>query len=183
MTKKEILKDIDRRIGNGEPKKTIYSSYAMTEWESLAVKKLALSVTMNSRKKWRRLNNVLVAVYAFMLLLNIFGAWGLLGVTSFPERLGGMIGVAIGLTINVLVLVGLIRYNIIAHYALIFLSINGMTKLLEPAGHGDVAAIFMVALLAASIALAGILFRKLLPNTSFLLKPKTDTLGCPVFEE
>ena len=36
----------------------------MTEWEPVAVKRLAMLVTLTSRKKWRWLNNALVGLYS-----------------------------------------------------------------------------------------------------------------------
>lgn len=183
MTKKEVLKNVVKRVDLGESKKSIYSAYAMTGWEPIVVKRLALSVTLTNRRKWRRLNNALVGLYAVMVVMNIVAIAGFLTCSSLPERLGGLIGGSIGITINILVLVGLIRYNIVSHYALIFLGLNGISKLLKPISEGDVSAVIMLCLLMSSIVLAVVLFRKLLPNTSFLLKPKTDVLGCPVFEE
>ena len=183
MTKKEVVKDVGRRVNGGESKRSVYSTYAMTEWETVAVKRLAMLVTLASRKKWRWLNNVLVGLYFAMLAMNVIAVVGFLGCSSLPERFGGVVGGAIGIAVNILILVGLIRFNIISHYALIGLGINGIGKLLKPMSEGDVSAIVALCFVLTSIVLAAILFRKLLPNTSFLLKPKTDVLGCPVFEE
>lgn len=71
MTRKEVMKDVDRRINGGESKRSVYSTYSMTEWEPVAVKRLAMLVTLTSRKKWRWLNNVLAGLYSVMLVMNV----------------------------------------------------------------------------------------------------------------
>ena len=64
MTRKEVVKDVDRRVNDGESKRSVYSTYSMTEWEPVAVKRLSMLVTLTSRKKWRWLNNALVGLYS-----------------------------------------------------------------------------------------------------------------------
>lgn len=183
MTRKEVVKDVDRRVNGGESKQSVYSAYSMTEWEMVAVRRLAMLVTLTSRKKWRKLNNVLVWLYSVMLAMNVIAVVGFLRCSSLPERFGGLIGGSIGIAVNILILVGLIRFNIISYYVLIIFGFNGISKLLNPLSEGDIPAMVTLCLILTSIVLAIILFRKLLPNTSFLLKPKTDVLGCPIFEE
>ena len=102
---------------------------------------------------------------------------------STPERTGGLIGGAIGFGINFVILIGLLRYNVLAHYLLFVFALNGLGKCLEPASKGDVGAVINLVLLLILMTLAVILFSKLLPNTSILLKPKRDGWGKPVFED
>lgn len=49
MTRKEVVKDLDCRVKGGESKRSVYSTYAMTEWETVAVKRLAMLVTLTNR--------------------------------------------------------------------------------------------------------------------------------------
>ncbi len=56
MTRKELIKDIKKRVAAGESKRAIFSRYAMTEWEEAVSRILPLQVTLAKRKRWRFLN-------------------------------------------------------------------------------------------------------------------------------
>ena len=129
MTRKEVVKDVDRRINGGESKRSVYSTYSMTEWEPVAVKRLAMLVTLTSRKKWRWLNNVLAGLYSVMLVMNVIAVVGFIRCSSSPESFGGLVGGSIGIAVNILILVGLLRFNVMSYYVLIGLALQGQTLL------------------------------------------------------
>ena len=54
MTRKEVAKDVDRRVNGGESKRSIYSTYAMTGCETLAVEGGATFVRTLVRDPYRR---------------------------------------------------------------------------------------------------------------------------------
>lgn len=182
-TRKEVVKDVEHRIKDGESKLSVFSTYSMTEWEDVATKRLATLVAVSHRRRWKWLNNTLVAVYIPLVLMNIFAVVMAVASGSSLEMAGGLIGGAIGVGINFVILIGLLRYNVLAHYLLFVFALNGLGKCLEPASKGDVGAVINLVLLLISMALAAVLFRKLLPNTSILFKPKRDGWGKPVFED
>ena len=71
MTTKEFLNGIRRRIAQGESKKDIYNQYTMTEWESCVTRFLPTQVSLRSRKKWRWLNNILLACLALITVFKV----------------------------------------------------------------------------------------------------------------
>ena len=179
LTRKEVIRDIERRIDAGESKRTVYSSYAMTEWESIARRRLATLVTVSNRKKYRKLNNILVAIVSFIIITNVVETIGI----CIADPIPGLIGGAVALAIKGLILYGIVRLNFMGYYVLVCLGMQGIGRLIEPVSKGAWLAVFDLAVTLSAMALAVLLLRKLLPNTSLLLKPKTDALDAPVFED
>ena len=90
-TRKEVVKDVEHRIKDGESKLSVFSTYSMTEWEDVATKRLATLVAVSRRRRWKWLNNTLVAVYVPLVLMNIFAVVMAVASGSSPERTGGLI--------------------------------------------------------------------------------------------
>jgi len=171
MTTKEFLNGIRRRIAQGESKKDIYNQYTMTEWESCVTRFLPTQVSLRSRKKWRWLNNILLAC---LVLITVFK----------------VLDVFIAAAVNIALIVAIARFSGIAYLIAICFSGKGITNILEAMGKirlsfdlGSAIFVLNAALVVSSLVLLLILYKVLLPNTSFFLQPKRNAAGKPLFDD
>ena len=93
---------------------------------------------------------------------------------------------------NVAVLVGVIRYNAFAYVFTCVFVANGLVKVLEMAGTQkldfafDLPTAFIIVNMmfcVAAIVLALVLYRRLLPCTTFFFSAKRNAAGQPIFED
>ena len=188
MTRKELIKDIKKRVAAGESKRAIFSRYAMTEWEDAASRILPLQVTLANRKKWRFLNWALVGCLS---VITLFKVMDIIFMTGTLNSAGARTAIVLfGLAINVAVLVGVIRYSGIAYMITSILILQSFAKILEAAGKMnfafDIPTVIFVANASfafAAFVLGLVLYRLMLPCTTFFLTAKKTAMGQPVFEE
>ena len=188
MTTKEFLNGIRRRIAQGESKKDIYNQYTMTEWESCVTRFLPTQVSLRSRKKWRWLNNILLAC---LVLITVFKVLDVFFLTSdMGSNAGRCIVILIAVTVNIALIVAIARFSGIAYLIAICFTGKGITNILEAMGKiglsfdlGSAIFVLNAALVVSSLSLLLILYKVLLPNTSFFLQPKRNTAGKPLFDD
>lgn len=189
-TRKELVADIKNRVAAGESKSAIFSRYSMTEWEDAALRIIPVQVTPAKRRRWRALNWALVVCLVELTLVKILD---LFFMTDTLNNVGARTGIILlGLAVNVAVLVGVIRYNAFAYLLTCVFVANGLVKVLEMAGKQqfdfafDLPTAFVVVNMmfcVAAIVLAFILYRRLLPCTTFFFSAKKNALGQPIFED
>ena len=188
MTTKEFLNGIRRRIAQGESKKEIYNQYTMTEWESCVTRFLPTQVSLRSRKRWMWLNNILLSC------LVLITAFKVLDVFFLTSDLGSNIGrcavLLIASAVNIVLIVAIARFSGIAYLIAICLTGNGITKIVEAMDKVSLSFDFGSAILVLNAVLAVssfvfllILYKVLLPNTSFFLQPKRNVAGKPIFDD
>ena len=188
MTTKEFLNGIRRRIAQGESKKDIYNQYTMTEWESCVTRFLPTQVSLRSRKKWRWLNNILLAC---LVLITVFKVLDVFFLTSdLGSNVGRCVVILIAAAVNIALIVAIARFSGIAYLVAICFSGKGITNILEAMGKirlsfdlGSAIFVLNVALVVSSLVLLLILYKVLLPNTSFFLQPKRNAAGKPLFDD
>ena len=188
MTTKDFLNGIRRRIAQGESKKDIYNQYTMTEWESCVTRFLPTQVSLRSRKKWGWLNNILLAC---LVLITVFKVLDVFFLTSdLGSNAGRFVVLLIAAAVNVAIIVAIARFSGIAYLVAICFAGKGMTNILEGVGKislsfdlGSVIFVLNAALAVSSLVLLLILYKVLLPNTSFFLQPKRNAAGKPLFDD
>ena len=188
MTTKEFLNGIRRRIAQGESKKDIYNQYTMTEWESCVTRFLPTQVSLRSRKKWRWLNNILLAC---LVLITVFKVLDVFFLTSdLGSNAGRCVVILIAAAVNIALIVAIARFSGIAYLIAICFAGKGITNILDAMGKirlsfdlGSAIFVLNAALVVSSIVLLLILYKVLLPNTSFFLQPKRNAAGKPLFDD
>ena len=109
----------------------------------------------------------------------------ILVLTEIPK---GAVLILLAPAINVLLMWMVAKFRGAGYLLVIALGLTGLSKVLEGFEKGAHPIDFVIntislVCVAASIAIAGVLMRKLLPQTNLLLTPKKDGAGKPVFEE
>ena len=165
-TRKELIDDIKNRIAVGESKSAIFSRYSMTEWEDAALRIIPVQVTPAKRRRWRALNWALVVCLVELTLVKVLD---LFFMTDTLNNAGARTGIILlGLAVNVAVLVletaGKQQFDFAFDLPTAFVVVNMM---------------FCV----AAIVLAFILYRRLLPCTTFFFSAKKNAMGQPIFED
>ena len=188
MTTKEFLNGIRRRIAQGESKKDIYNQYTMTEWESCVTRFLPTQVSLRSRKKWRWLNNILLICLALLTVLKVLDMFFL--TSDLGSNTGRCVVLLIAAAINIALIVAIARFSGIAYLIAICFTFKGITNIVEVIDKVSLSldlgsAIFVLnaALVVSSLVLLLILYKVLLPNTNFLLQPKRNAAGNPIFDD
>ena len=188
MTTKDFLNGIRRRIAQGESKKDIYNQYTMTEWESCVTRFLPTQVSLRSRKKWGWLNNILLACLALITVFKVLDVFFL--TSDLGSNTGRCIVLLIAATINIAIIVAIARFSGIAYLLAICFAGRGIANIFEAMGKVSLSfdlgsAIFVLnaALVVSSLVLLLILYKVLLPNTNFILQPKRNAMGNPIFDD
>ena len=188
MSTKEFLNGIRRRIAQGESKKDIYNQYTMTEWESCVTRFLPTQVSLRSRKKWRWLNNILLACLVLVTVLKVIDVFFL--TANLDSNVGRCVVLLVAAAVNIAIIVAIARFSGIAYLVAICFTGKGITTILEAMGKVSLSfdlgsAIFVLnaVLVVSSFILLLILYKVLLPNTSFFLQPKRNAAGQPLFDD
>lgn len=187
MNKSEIKKlfgVLEERVLAGERKADIYAAYLDEADATRCAKVLAQIPTPSRRTQFRVLNWILVADLGILALIKLFVVT-LFVLTQIPK---GFVLIFIAPLINIWIMWMVARFRAIGYLLVIAFGLTGLSKVIE-GFQKSVDAVDMtlnsVSLLCvvSAMLIAGILMRKLLPKTSFLLRAKTDNTGRPQFEE
>ena len=181
---KQLYATLERRVLAGERKADIYAGYLDESDATRCAKVLAQIPTPSRRRHFRVLNWVLVAALGVLALIKLFIVT-LFVLTQIPK---GFVLILIAPLINIWIMWMVAKFRAIGYLLVIAFGFTGLSKVIEGFQKSvdsldmTLNSINLVCIVSAMV-IAGILMRKLLPNTSFLLRPKTDGMGRPQFEE
>ena len=181
--RKNLYKNIERRILDGVHKQDIYAEYSDERDSRLVARILANIPTAQRRIQFRFLNWILVVT------IGILAAIKLLVVTLFvlTEIPQGALLILLAPAINILLIWMVVRFKGVGYLLTIAFSLSGLSRVMEGFEMGlgpidlTINSISLVCV-ATAIIIAAVLMRKLLPQTSFFLTPKRDGIGNPIFE-
>lgn len=182
--RRQLYKTLEKRIISGESKSKIYAEYTDAKDAKLVAKIMALMPTAVRRKQFKRLNWSLVAILGILTVIKI-AVVTLLVLTEIPN---GAIIIFIAPIINLVLIWAVAKFQGFGYLIVIAISINGIAKLTEVLTKNThpidlTINITNLVLSLASIIIAAILMKKLLPQTTLFLTPKKDDAGNPIFED
>ena len=183
---KKLYGVLEGRVLAGERKADIYAGYLDAADAARCAKVLAQIPTPSRRSRFRLLNWILVADLGVLALIKLF-VMTLFVLTQIPK---GFVLILIAPLINIWIMWMVAQFRAIGYLLVIAFGFTGLSKVMEGFQKSvdsldmTLNSINLVCVVSAMV-IAGILMRKLLPNTSFLLRPKTKTDGTerPQFEE
>ena len=181
--RKQLYRSIEKRVLSGERKADIYSEYPDEQDAKLVARVLAQIPVPERRKQFSLLNWILIVA------IGILAAIKLLVVTLFvlSEIPKGAVLILLAPAINIFLIWAVAKFKGFGYLLVIAFGLTGLSKVMEGFEKGSHPLDFSlntVSLIcvAASIAMAAVLMKNLLPQTSFFLTPKKDEAGNPIFE-
>jgi hypothetical protein len=179
-------KSLEQRIRQGEDKSAIYDSYTDAKNQKTVATLLAQIPTMTKRQKYRKLNLSLITCLIVLAVLRLLAALFLI----FSQIPLGFALIFPGLVIPCCLIWGVYKYRGIAYFATFMLGLTGLLNTLkELVSHPSMIDIIVIIVdgvgvicIIGSMILSRILMQSLLPQTTFLMKPKVDAQGNPLFE-
>jgi len=187
MTKderKQLYKSIEKRVLAGEGKSEIYAEYPDGQDAKLVARVLAQIPTPARRKQFSLLNWTLIIAIGILAAIKLLVVT-LLVLTEIPM---GAVLILLAPAINIFLMWAVAKFKGVGYLLVVAFGLTGLSKVMEgfeKGAHPIDFAINATSLLCVtvSIALAIVLMKKLLPQTSFFLTPKRDESGNPVFEQ
>jgi len=182
--RKQLYRVVEKRVLAGERKAEIYASYTEEQDAKLVARVLAQIPTPERRKQFSLLNWILVIAIGILAAIKLLIVT-LLVLTEIPK---GPVLILLAPAINILLIWAVARFRGFGYLFVVAFGLTGLSKVMEGFEKGShpidlaINSVSMVCVLA-SIALAAVLMKKLLPQTSFFLTSKTDQAGRPIFEE
>jgi hypothetical protein len=182
--RKQLYKAIEKRVLAGERKSEIYAAYPDEQDARLVARVLAQIPTPERRKRFRLLNWALIVGIGILASIKLLVVT-LLVLTEIPK---GAVLILLAPAINIFLMWAVAKFRGVGYLLVIAFGLTGASKVIEGLEKGshplDLALnVTSLACVAASIAIAFVLMKKLLPQTSLFLTPKKDETGSPVFEE
>jgi len=182
--KKHSYKAIEKRVLSGERKAEIYAEYPDEQDAKLVARVLAQIPTAARRKQFRLLNWILIVAIGILAAIKLLVVT-LLVLTQIPK---GAVLILLAPVINIFLIWAIAKFRAVGYLLVVAFGLAGVTKVMdgfEKGSHITDFAINTISLICVvvSIAIAIVLMKKLLPQTSFFLSPKKDETGNPVFEE
>jgi hypothetical protein len=182
--RKGLFKAFEARVLAGESKSAIYGQYPEEGDARLVARVLAQIPTASRRQRVRHLNWVLLALLCLLAMIKLF----VVAITVLAEIPKAFVLILFAPVINLFIIWLVAKYRAVGYILLIGFGFTGISKVLEAVQKSgepfDVAVnSASLACIVASMALAAVIIRKMLPQTTFLLFPKKDAKGEPVFEE
>ncbi len=180
---KLLYATLERRILAGERKADIYAT-CLDETEAKRCAKLLAQIpTPARRSQYRLLNGIIVADIAVLALIKLLVV-SLVVLTEIPK---GFLLILLAPLINLFILWQVAKFRAIGYLLVIAFGLTGLSRVIEgfqKSMDGLDLALNSVSLacVVSAMILAFLLMRKLLPQTSLLLNPKTDSAGRPQFE-
>lgn len=181
---KKLYGVLEGRVLAGERKANIYAEHLDVADAARCAKVLAQIPIPSRRRRYRVWNWILVADLGLLALIKLFIVT-LLVLSQIPK---GFVLILIAPLINIWVMWMVAKFRAIGYLLVIAFGFTGLSKVMEGFQKSvdsldmTLNSVSLVSVVSA-IVIAGILMRKLLPNTGFLLRPKTDGTGRPQFEE
>jgi hypothetical protein len=188
--KKEISKVIRERLANGETKADIFK-YLQTQFNNDDLSALILTVSPypDQCQKCRKLNHVLIAILVVIAIAKVLFA-GLFILSEIPKAIPLLLIVPL---LNIYLIYLVAKFNILGYgliccggvLALCDLVVElgdmmaGLT--IDPSPVNIIIAAVMILLVLAAIVLAVVLIRRLLPNSTFFLRPRKNEAGEYIF--
>ena len=182
--RKGLFKAFEARVLAGKSKSTIYGEYLEEGDARLVARVLAQIPTASRRQRVRHLNWVLLALLSLLALIKLF----VVAITVLAEIPKAFILILIAPAINLFVIWLVAKYRAVGYLLVIGFGCTGISKVLEAlhkSGESFDVAVNSISLvcIVVSMALAAVIMRKLLPQTTFFMFPKKDASGEPVFED
>lgn len=180
---KEISKVIRERLANGEKKADIFK-YLQTQFgnDDLSARILAVSPYPDQCQKCRKLNHVLIATIVAVTIAKVLFA-GLLILSEIPKSIPLLLIVPL---LNIYLIYLVAKFNILGYGLIVALGVLGLGNMVVELGNSPslVNVIITAAisfLILAGIILAAVLCRRLLPNSTFFLRPRKNEAGEYIF--
>lgn len=178
--RREISQAAQTRLAAGETKADIYNAlkgkynprtveFSLAQWPTAALK-----------KQHRQQNVPLIVIAVFFTLLKILQLSAIFQALEPGQRIAFLPAAALPVIIYLFVIYGVVNCNLIGYMLLILLSIQNMITMLQ-VGTSDPKMLMILAMSGAAILLALLQKRRLLPNTSWILRHKRDSDGNPIF--
>jgi hypothetical protein len=182
--RKQLYKAIEKRVLAGERKSEIYAEHPDEQDARLVARVLAQIPTPERRKRFSLLNWALIVGIGILAAIKLLVVT-LLVLTEIPK---GAVLILLAPAINIFLMWAVAKFRGVGYLLVIAFGLTGASKVIEGLEKGshplDLALnVTSLACVAASIAIAFVLMKKLLPQTSLFLTPKKDETGSPVFEE
>ena len=182
--RKQLYKVIEKRVLAGELKAAIYADYSDELDAKLVARVLAQIPTPERRKQFSLLNWVLIVAIGILAAIKLLVVT-LLVLTEIPK---GAVLILLAPLINILLIWAVAKFRGVGYLLVVAFGLTGLSKVIEGFEKGShpidlvINSASLVCVLV-SIALAAVLMKKLLPQTSFFLTPKKNQAGHPIFEE
>ena len=182
--RKQLYKTIETRVLAGERKAAIYAEHLDEQDAKLVARVLAQIPTAARRKRFRLLNWILVIVIGIMAAIKLLVVT-LLVLTEIPK---GAVLILLAPAINIFLIWAVVKFKGFGYLLVLAFGLTGLSKVMEgfqKGAHPIDFAINLISLVcvSASIVIAFVLMKKLLPQTNLFLTPKKDETGKPIFEE
>jgi hypothetical protein len=184
--RKQLYNNIEKRILAGEHKSKIYAEYPDEQDSKLVARLLVQIPTPARRKQFSLLNWILVVAIGILTAINLV-VITLLVLTETPK--GVVLILIVPTIINIYLIWAIAKFRGVGYVLVIVFGLNGLSNTMEGFGvetiHHVAFAINVIGFVCiiASIVIAFVLMKKLLPQTIFWLTPKKDESGRPIFEE
>jgi hypothetical protein len=181
--RKQLYKKMEQRILAGERKSDLFAEHPDEKDAKFVARVLAQIPTAERRKQYYALNWVLIIALGILGCIK-FLVVTLLVLTEIPK---GAVLILLAPVINVLLIWMVAKFKGVGYLLVVGFAITGASRVLEgfeKSSHPIDIALNSVNLLCvvASITIAVVLMKKLLPQTRFFLTPKKDAAGNPLFE-
>jgi len=182
--RKQLYKAIETRVLSGECKSEIYAGYPDEQDARLVARVLAQIPTPARRKQFRLLNWVLIVSIGVLAAIKLLIVT-LLVLTEIPK---GAALILLAPVINIFLIWVVAKFRGFGYLLVVAFGLTGVSNVIESFEKGlhpidfAINAVSLICVVA-SIIIAVVLMKKLLPQTSFLLTPKRDETGNPLFEE
>jgi hypothetical protein len=178
--RKQLQKKFEQRILAGQHKADIYAEYPDPKDAKIVTMVLSRIPIPKYREKFRVLNWVLVAIIGLLTVLKLLAVLSFV-LTEMPQA--GILMLLVMPIINIFVLWMLVKFDVTGYLCVIILGLNTLFKMVTGSEPIDnLFSIIAAGIIIASIALAFILLKVLLPQSNFIV-PKKDAEGRPIFEK
>jgi len=193
--KKEIRKAIRERLASGETKADIFK-YLQTQFnnDDFSARLLTISPYPAQCQRCRKLNYALIAILVVIAIAKVLFA-GLFILSEIPKAIPLLLIVPL---INIYLIYLVAKFNISGYMLIVLFGWLALTDIVvglcdTMAGLTDaplppniitvyiIITAVMFLLVLAAIVLAVVLPRRLLPNTTFFLRPKKNEAGEYIF--
>ncbi|HIJ71975.1 MAG TPA: hypothetical protein HPP87_11530 [Planctomycetes bacterium] len=180
---KEINKVIRERLANGQNKAEIFN-YLKTKFDNdvLSARLLTISPYPQDCQKCRKLNKVLIAILVVITIAKVLFAAEFI-MLRIPKAIPLLIIVPL---INIYLIYLVAKFNILGYWLTVLFGLLGFCKIADGLGDAPstvniIIAAVMTLLMVTAIILSVVLYRRLLPNSSFFPRPKKKEAGEYIF--
>lgn len=183
--RKQLYTVLEKRILAGESKSKIYAEYPDDKDSQLVARLLAQIPTSARRKQFSLLNQTLIVTIGIMTCVKLI-IIALLVLLEMSKR--DTLFFAVSLSINIYLIWAVAKFRGASYLLVVGFGIKGLSNIMEDFEEETNILVFAVdsvnfICITAAIALALVLMKKLLPQSTCFFFPKKDKSGNPVFED